>query len=375
MAVALISDMHSILSILPKDEGFSQTRFGAIALCVRDFTLHSRFCSGTIVTSGVGGDGFAGITFRPAPKPYWFENRTRAYARHCVKLIRNEGIALAEIHNRPHLLSLIAPKVSCALALHLHNDPQEMRDAKTPAERQALLARCSGIYCVSEFIRDRFLEGINDAAHKVHIVHNGIAIPISLSPKEKCIVFAGRMTEGKGALLLAEALAIALPQLPEWSAVLIGSDRHSPAEHTTPREAAILATLAPVSAQAQMLGFLSHEETLGHFARAAIAVVPSIWQEPFGRTAIEAMAAGCALISSGRGALLEVTGDAALTPDTLTATSLAEAILTLAKNETLRTEYQHKARQRAEQFAIAKCTATLDNARSILFTESARHAA
>lgn len=375
MAAALISDMQRILAILPKDEGFSPERFGAIALCVKDFTLHSRFREGTIVTSGVGGEGFSGITFRPAPKACWFKNRTRAYARHCVKLIRNEGIALAEIHNRPQLLSLIAPQVQCKLALHLHNDPQEMRGAKTPAERQALLASCNGIYCVSEFIRDRFLEGLNDAAHKVHIVHNGIAIPEALPPKEKTILFAGRMTEGKGALLLAEALAMALPQLPEWSAALIGSDRHSPAEHTTPREAAILAALSPVGTQAEMLGFLSHEETIQHFARAAIAVVPSVWQEPFGRTAIEAMAAGCALISSGRGALLEVTVDAALTPDTLTPASLAEAILSLARNNSLRAEYQHRAQLRAGQFAIAKCTTTLDNARSIILFESARHVA
>ncbi|MCP6769397.1 glycosyltransferase, partial [Klebsiella pneumoniae] len=42
---------------------------------------------------------------------------------------------------------------------------------------------------------------------------------------------------------------------------------------------------------------------------AAIAVTPSTWDEPFGLTAVEAHAAGAALISSGRGGLREASGD------------------------------------------------------------------
>jgi len=42
--------------------------------------------------------------------------------------------------------------------------------------------------------------------------------------------------------------------------------------------------------------------------RAAIALVPSTWAEPFGLTALEAHAAGAALVSSGRGGLREASG-------------------------------------------------------------------
>lgn len=364
----------SILSILPKDEGFSPDRFGAIALCVRDFTLHSRYHATTTVVSGIGPIGFDGIAFSPAPRPRWFENRTRAYARHCLREIRRRSITLAEIHNRPHFLRLLASRASCALALHLHNDPQEMRDAKTPAEREALLALCQGVYCVSEYIRDRFLQGVGSQQDKVHVVYNGLDIPSTLPAKTKTILFAGRMTEGKGALLLAEALSIALPQLPEWRALLIGSDRHSASQQTTPREASILAALEPVARQASMTGFLSHPETLRHFAQAEIAVIPSVWQEPFGRTALEAMAEGCAVISSGRGALREVTANAALTPETLDPSALANALLTLAKNDTLRYSLQQQARARAAFFAIEKCSANLDNVRDKILSRSACHA-
>lgn len=375
MAAALISDMANIVTILPKDEGFSPERFGAIALCVRDFTLASRHRDSITVVGGVQGAGFEGIFYRPAPEPRWYENRTRAYARHCISVIKRARAKIAEIHNRPLLIKLIAPKVSARIVLHLHNDPQEMRGAKTPQERETLLDYCDGIFCVSEYIRGRFLEGLpEEAAHKIHVVHNGIAIPVGVPAKQNLILYAGRMTEGKGALLLAEALALALPQLPGWRAALIGSDRHSASETPSAHEAKVMQAMAQVP-NAAMLGFLNHAETLSHFATAAIAVVPSAWGEPFGRTAIEAMAYGCAVISSGRGALSEVTGDAALVPETLTAQSLADVLIRLATDTALRIELQKKTRARASDFAIAKCSARLDNARGMVLTESLENAA
>lgn len=367
--------MYQIVTILPKDEGFSPGRFGAIALCVRDFTLHSRFRQATLVLGGIGNKGFDGVAYRLVPHGWFFENRTRAYARGCAKIINRENTELAEIHNRPQLLRLIAPQVKCRLVLHLHNDPREMRGAKTPKEREELLALCNGVYCVSEYIRQCYLEGLPASlASKLQVVHNGIEIPSTLPRKEKLIVYAGRMTAGKGALLLAKALRLAMPQLPGWNAVMIGSDRHSVSEKPSEHEALVIHEMHGVE-RARLAGFLSHEETIKLFARAAIAVVPSVWGEPFGRTAIEAMAYGCAVISSGRGALQEVTGDAALTIDDLTPEQLAENIVALARGEALSSALQSKARERAKQFDIAKCAATLDNIRETILQGISRHVA
>ncbi len=45
-------------------------------------------------------------------------------------------------------------------------------------------------------------------------------------------------------------------------------------------------------------GYLPHADVLAAMARAAIVVVPSRWPEPFGLTALEAMASGAALVCS-----------------------------------------------------------------------------
>jgi glycosyltransferase involved in cell wall biosynthesis len=365
-----------IATILPKGEGFSPAQFGAIALCVRDFTCASRHRDDTLVIGGVPSKGFDSLRYETPAPARWYENRTRAYGRGCAAIIRRDKIELAEIHNRPLLLRLIGSEVSCRLALHLHNDPQEMDEAKTPAERMKLLARCDGVYCVSGYIRDRFLEGLpKKAGGKLHVVHNGIEMPAALQPKENRIVFAGRLTEGKGALLLAIALRIALPQLPGWHAVMIGSRRHEAGRSATPHEKQIASTLAPLGSQVTLAGFLPHPETLAHFARAAVAIVPSVWAEPFGRTALEAMAYGCAVISSGRGGLQEVTGEAAYKPGEMKARSLAAAIYDLATDAPYCEQLQTASRVQATKFDIARCARTLDEARDSILMGGARNAA
>ncbi len=64
--------------------------------------------------------------------------------------------------------------------------------------------------------------------------------------------------------------------------------------------------------------------------RAAIAVVPSRWPEPFGLTALEAMAHGAALVCSRRGGLPEVAGDCALYAEPDEPGAIADAVLALA---------------------------------------------
>ena len=55
----------------------------------------------------------------------------------------------------------------------------------------------------------------------------------------------------------------------------------------------------------KVLGFLNHKKTLNILNKSEIAIVPSKWEEPFGRTSLEAASRGCAVIISNRGGLPE----------------------------------------------------------------------
>ena len=51
--------------------------------------------------------------------------------------------------------------------------------------------------------------------------------------------------------------------------------------------------------------WVTHSKILDYYKKSSIPVVPSRWQEPFGRTAMESAAFGCATITSKRGGLPE----------------------------------------------------------------------
>ena len=56
----------------------------------------------------------------------------------------------------------------------------------------------------------------------------------------------------------------------------------------------------------EWLGELPHSEVVDLMGRASVVLVPSLWEEPFGRTVIEAFARGTPVVASDQGALPEL---------------------------------------------------------------------
>lgn len=357
---------NSIFIIMPPREGFNANHFGAIALCIRDFVLNSRYHQQSTVIGGIAGESFPNITYHPLPEKPWWQTRTYAYERRCLALIRKENPALVEVHNRPNITRYLARRWKGKIALHLHNDPQDMKYAKTPADRQWLLNHCAAIYCVSGYIRDRFIEGLHGDTHKVHVVYNGLELPdpVTFPPKQKHILFVGRMKPEKGALEFAEAMALALPKYPEWKGVFIGATRHQPDAEGSEYENQIRSILDTLGSQIEIRGFCGYDETMQATAESAIAIIPSTWHEAFGRTALEALCYGCITISSTRGGLKEVIGNAALTLPDVTGRAIADAIDQVMQHPEQWQDWQQKALAQAQNFSIRASTITLDDIRA-----------
>ena len=70
--------------------------------------------------------------------------------------------------------------------------------------------------------------------------------------------------------------------------------------------------------------------------------------EPFGRTALEAMASGAALITSGRGGLAEICGPCAVTVEPSDADGIAAALGQLLDAPDRRAELARAGRKRVE---------------------------
>jgi glycosyltransferase involved in cell wall biosynthesis len=118
----------------------------------------------------------------------------------------------------------------------------------------------------------------------------------------------------KGLRYLIEAISL----LPKARLIIMGPHQNS-------AELPLLLERFGLSDRVMVTGALSREEMVAIYARASVAVVPSLY-EGFSLPAVEAMACAVPLVASRGGALPEVVGDAASMTAPGSARGLAEAI-------------------------------------------------
>ena len=346
--------------VLPPREGFAPGQTGAIGLIARRLLAVPGFRP-IVVGGQAAGPTFTGADYAAARPPFWLPgNINTRYAAGVARLLRRLQPSLIEVHNRPEVaLALVRRLGGTPVSLFLHNDPQSMRSARSAAERNALLARLAGVATVSDYLRRRLLEGIAVPSATPAVLPNCIDLAElpAPGPRERLILFVGRVVPEKAPDAFVAACAAALPQLPGWRAEIIGADR-SRADSPDTRFVRHVRDAARATG-VMLLGYRDHPEVLAALARASIVVVPSRWQEPFGLTALEAMASGAALICSPRGGLPEVAGDAALYAEPDEPPQLADAILALAGDDARRQALAAAGRARAQRFDLSHTLASL----------------
>ena len=128
----------------------------------------------------------------------------------------------------------------------------------------------------------------------------------------------------KGLRYLLEAVALLAPQRPDLHLVVVGTPkRKSPIRR--------LVAQLDIADRVRFTGVLDHDAYVREYARASVAVVPSLY-EGFGLPAGEAMACRVPVISTTGGALPEVVGDAGLLVPPADSRALAGAIARLCDN-------------------------------------------
>ncbi len=355
----------SVAIVLPPREAFAPEASGALGLIAR---RHARWCGpfrATVLGAPPPTPPFGDVAFLPVRPAWWPGGALRRYGAGVLRALRTLAPDLVEVHNRPDLALLLADCLPrTPVSLILNNDPQGMRRATSPAERARLLARLAAVATASSFLAVRLREGIAAPAAQPVVLPNCLdlrEVPPPAGQRERLIVFAGRVITDKGADGFVAACARALPALPGWRAEMIGGDRFGPDNPET----RFLRALRPraEAAGVAMLGYRPHAEVLAAMSRAAIVAVPSRWQEPFGLTAVEAMACGAALLCSNRGGLAEVAGDAAVAVDPDDPRQFAEAIVALANDPARRAALAASGLQRARRFDLAAIGPALDRFR------------
>jgi glycosyltransferase involved in cell wall biosynthesis len=352
-----------IAVVLPPREGFGPGRTGAVGLIAQRLTTAPGPFRTLVIGGRQDGDAFAGASFR-AVAPTWIDwgNINIRHAAAVARALRPLQPALIEVHNRPEIALALARRLpQTKICLFLHNDPLTMRAARSPAERSRLLNQLARIVTVSDFLRRRLLEGVAPKPDRMPaVLPNCIdlaRLPAPAAQRDNTILFVGRVVPEKAPDVFVAACAAALPRLPGWTADIIGADRF---RHDSPDTGFVRTVRAAAGAAGvRLLGYRDHPDTLAAMARAAIAVMPSRWQEPFGLTALEAMASGAALVCSPRGGLPEVGGDAVIYADPDDPAAFADAILALANDPARRAALADAGRKRARRFDLSDAVVML----------------
>ncbi|HEY3142882.1 MAG TPA: glycosyltransferase family 4 protein [Acidimicrobiales bacterium] len=167
----------------------------------------------------------------------------------------------------------------------------------------SLFGRMAKSKCVaiapSENMHRWLVDQAGFASGRVRLKYNGVDRPkgqavIPSAVDNRTFLFAGYLTDYKGVGLLLEA----------WRRT--GSlDAELRILGDGPL-AGMVESAAAADARITWSGSVPASEVAGHLAEARAVVIPSTWEEPFGRTAAEAMAYGRPIITSGLGALSEI---------------------------------------------------------------------
>jgi len=164
---------------------------------------------------------------------------------------------------------------------------------------------------------------------------------------DKFIMTVGRIASNKGYDLLIEAMKYVLEEIPDIKLVLrIGSQKPTENEVRQKHELSKLAEKLGIS---DKLLFLDYIEELEYLYNAASVFVLSSTYEPFGMTAIEAMACGTPTVVTDKGGLKYFLEDGkdAMIVNPFDTGKLAKTIVTLLRDQRLYSEISQKGYHKA----------------------------
>lgn len=272
--------------------------------------------------------------------------------RHITKC--NYDIIL--LNNRPGYAETIAGKTTSKLVYNLYNDKLNYQTRNF----QLIYDAASLIISTSNYITNR-VRTINDYANKCITIYSGIELQkfnrelpskvkredISLTSDDFVMMFSGRVTQEKGIMELIEAMNM-LGNYPHIKLLVIGSSFYGNSDNKNDFAKALIAKAAPLKDRIIFTGFIPYSEIPCYLQIANVAVIPSVWDDPFPTTVLEAQAMGLPVISTRRGGIPEeVTPETAILLDTDNhfVENLANAILNL---------YEHPEKRRAMSEAALK---------------------
>jgi glycosyltransferase involved in cell wall biosynthesis len=343
---------------------FGPSNASSIDLCVRDLVAASRYRKTTTVVCCENETLFPEVDVMTYTRAVDDSRRRKvAFVLQQVSRISPDLIVVQQ-----HLptAAALASRTQVPVILHKHNMIKTIpnHDLLSSFRRWFKLRQyrsLAGMIFVSDICRKMFKADWPEVRLPSSVVYNGLDFSQWRPSKQKLdeIICVGRAAPEKGIKEAALAVANILKEQPGWRArfILSEPDRFPAYLEET------LAVIRPLGGRVTVELSQTLAAVRERYQNAAVAIIPSKWAEPFGRTALEAHASGCAVISSGTGGLFEICPEQTLMlPPNFTSDDIAGHLRTLILDRELRTHMAEAARKHcAEKFALAEVARAADD--------------
>lgn len=283
--------------------------------------------------------------------------------------------ALLKIHGMSPIYAVEGPEMSLAafpvrspfpkiirmngghhfFSITLGNKP---RKARAWVEKQSF-DRADGLCAVSRFVSETTREILHLGSQPIEILPNPVDTSF-FSPKpevreeEGLIIFVGTVCEKKGIRQLIQAMPQIAEAVPGAHLLVAGRDWHDPVTGASFTES-LQSSLPPaLVSRVNFIGAVEHSALPDLLARSQVCAFPS-HMEAQGIVIVEGMSMGKAVVATntGPGPELIQNNYSGLLCDPYNPASIAEKIVRLLKDPTLRTDLGMRARRCAlEQFSV-----------------------
>ncbi len=280
-----------------------------------------------------------------------------------VRMFLNQlsPIILRELRDVPALLHVVIYELICPLALKrlpdgciCHHEPGMV----CWREGCVSLGGLARLTVQRRLLRDGFEVFDRVIANSAHVrrrleeegwrvddyVWNGVPVraPRHRLADRPLVCFAGRLTEEKGIFWLIDAMQEVVRRIGDVRLLIAGDGPDRPR-----LEQRIIA--AGLQENVLLMGHVSQEAMEAAFCEAWVQVAPSLWEEPFGIVAAEAMMRGCAVIAANSGGLAEqvIDGQTGIVVHPGDRDGLAAALVRLLDDRDLAAQMGQAGRERA----------------------------
>ena len=246
------------------------------------------------------------------------------YLQQAIAHMQSQAPDIVLVENRPKYVPPIRDAFpNVPIILNMHSAVYASSPSISEPQMLEVSRAVDALLTNSVYLRNFFTERYPELKEKAYAVYMGIeGAPYDpateweeavnrlrdlygLKKENPVILFVGRLIRQKGLHLLLDVMPKVIAGHPGAKLVVAGSPYYGK-NVTTPYVRMIRERSSEIRDHIVWTNFVAPEQIPNMYRLADVVVVPSVWEEPFGRVNLEAMASAKPIIASRRGGIPEV---------------------------------------------------------------------